>query len=89
LKEKAYCIGSTQTHRDLVSRLCTAASARALSVEYRLASENPFPAAVDDGLAAYRWLRSQGVSARSIVVAGDSAGGGLVLAADNPDSLSI
>jgi monoterpene epsilon-lactone hydrolase len=75
-----YCIGSAKTHRDLVSRLCTAAGARALSVDYRLAPENPFPAAVDDGVAAYRWLRQQGVPASSIVIAGDSAGGGLTLA---------
>ena len=75
-----YCIGSAETHRDLVSRLCTATGARALSVDYRLAPENPFPAAVDDGVAAYRWLRRQGVPASSIVIAGDSAGGGLTLA---------
>lgn len=75
-----YCIGSAQTHRDLVSRLCAATGARALSVDYRLAPENPFPAAVDDAVAAYRWLRSQGVPAESIVIAGDSAGGGLTLA---------
>jgi acetyl esterase/lipase len=75
-----YCIGSAKTHRDLVGRLCIAAGARALSVDYRLAPENPFPAAVHDGVAAYRWLRSQGVPAKSIVVAGDSAGGGLTLA---------
>lgn len=75
-----YCIGSAETHRDLVSRLCTATGGRALAVDYRLAPENPFPAAVDDGVAAYRWLRSQGVAAKSIVVAGDSAGGGLALA---------
>ena len=75
-----YCIGSAETHRDLVSRLCTAAGARALSVDYRLAPEHPFPAAVDDGVAAYRWLIRQGVPASSIVIAGDSAGGGLALA---------
>jgi monoterpene epsilon-lactone hydrolase len=75
-----YCIGSAETHRDLVSRLCRAAKARALSVDYRLAPEDPHPAAVEDGVAAYRWLRKQGVPARSIVVAGDSAGGGLTLA---------
>jgi monoterpene epsilon-lactone hydrolase len=75
-----YCIGSAETHRDLVSRLCTAAGARALSVDYRLAPEHPFPAAVDDGVAAYRWLIGQGVPASSIVIAGDSAGGGLALA---------
>ena len=75
-----YCIGSAATHRDLVSRLCAAAGARALSVDYRLAPENPFPAAVDDGVVAYRWLRRQGVPAPSIMMAGDSAGGGLALA---------
>ena len=75
-----YCIGSAETHRDLVSRLCTAAGARALSVDYRLAPEHPFPAAVDDGVAACRWLIGQGVPASSIVIAGDSAGGGLALA---------
>jgi epsilon-lactone hydrolase len=75
-----YCIGSAHTHRDLVGRMCMAADARALSVDYRLAPEHPFPAAVHDGVAAYRWLRGQGVDARSIVIAGDSAGGGLTLA---------
>jgi acetyl esterase/lipase len=75
-----YCIGSAGTHRDLVSRLCRVAGGRALSVDYRLAPENPHPAAVQDGVAAYRWLRKQGVLAKSIVVAGDSAGGGLTLA---------
>jgi len=63
-----------------VSRLCTASGSRALSVDYRLAPENPFPAAINDGVAAYRWLRGQGIPARSIVIAGDSAGGGLTLA---------
>lgn len=75
-----YCIGSAETHRDLVSRMCRAANARALSVDYRLAPENAHPAAVEDGVASYRWLRKQGIPARSIVVAGDSAGGGLTLA---------
>lgn len=75
-----YCIGSAETHRDLVSGLCRAAGGRALSVDYRLAPENPHPAAVEDGVAAYRWLRRQAIPARSIVVAGDSAGGGLTLA---------
>jgi acetyl esterase/lipase len=75
-----YGIGSAATHRDLVARFCRAARARALSVDYRLAPEHPFPAAVEDGAASYRWLRQQGVPASSIVVAGDSAGGGLVLA---------
>jgi epsilon-lactone hydrolase len=75
-----YCIGTAATHRDLVARLCRASGARALSVDYRLAPEHVFPAAVEDGVASYRWLRKQGIAAQSIVVAGDSAGGGLALA---------
>lgn len=75
-----YCIGTAGTHRDLVSRLCRVAGGRALSVDYRLAPEHPHPAAVQDGVAAYRWLRKQGVPAKSIAIAGDSAGGGLTLA---------
>ena len=74
-----YCIGSAQTHRDLVSRICIAAGARALSVDYRLAPSIPFlrlsttESPPIDGSAA-------GAPATSIVIAGDSAGGGLALA---------
>lgn len=75
-----YVIGSLTSHRELVARIARAANARGLSVDYRLAPEHPFPAAVDDGVAAYRWLLSQGVSPSGIVIAGDSAGGGLTLA---------
>jgi acetyl esterase/lipase len=76
-----YAIGSLNTHRDLASRLSRASGARALTVDYRLAPEHPHPAAVDDALAAYRWLlESAGVEARHVVVAGDSAGGGLSVA---------
>ena len=75
-----YCIGTAATHRDLVARLCRAAGARALSVDYRLAPEYPFPAAVEDAVASCRWLRNQGITSKSIVIAGDSAGGGLTLA---------
>ncbi len=74
-----YCLGTAETHRDLVARLCRVSGARALSVDYRLAPEHPFPAALDDAVASYRWLRGQGVASQSIVVAGDSAGGGLSL----------
>jgi len=76
-----YGLGSVDTHRDLVARLCRAARASALSVEYRLAPEAPFPAQVEDATRAYRWLVRQGVSPRRIVIVGDSAGGGLTLAA--------
>lgn len=57
-----------------------AAKARVLAVEYRLAPEHPFPAAYDDALAAWRWLRAQGIEAARIAIGGDSAGGGLSLA---------
>ena len=75
-----YVMGSINTHREMVSRLSRAAGARALLLEYRLAPEHPFPAAVDDAVAAYRWLLSQNLKPSRIVVAGDSAGGGLALA---------
>ena len=75
-----YVIGSIATHRSLVARLSAASDARALSVDYRLAPEHPFPAAVDDATTAYRWLLGQGLDPARIVVAGDSAGGGLAVA---------
>jgi acetyl esterase/lipase len=76
-----YVIGSARTHRGLVARLSAASGARALSIDYRLAPEHPFPAAVEDATAAYRWLLEQGLSPTEIVIAGDSAGGGLTVAA--------
>ena len=76
----AYVLGSNRTHRELASRIAQEAAARVLVVDYRLAPEHPFPAAVEDALTAYRWLRRQGVAAASIAIAGDSAGGGLTLA---------
>lgn len=75
-----YVMGSINTHREMVSRLSRAASARVLILDYRLAPENPFPAAVDDSTAAYRWLLSVGVDPARLVIAGESAGGGLTVA---------
>lgn len=75
-----YFAGSVNTHRDLCYRLSKASGGRTLAVEYRLAPEHQYPAAVDDAVAAYRWLLASGVAANKIVVAGDSAGGGLALA---------
>jgi acetyl esterase/lipase len=75
-----YIMGSPRTHRELAARIAREAAARVLLLDYRLAPEHPFPAAVDDATAAYRWLRGRGLDARSIAVAGDSAGGGLTLA---------
>jgi monoterpene epsilon-lactone hydrolase len=75
-----YTIGSVNTHAEMVSRICRASGARAFSLNYRLAPENPYPAAVEDATKAYRWLLSQGIRPESIVISGDSAGGGLALA---------
>jgi epsilon-lactone hydrolase len=75
-----YVIGSINTHRDHAGRLSRAARARVLNVDYRLAPEHPHPAAVDDATAAYRWALAQGLDARGLAVAGDSAGGGLTVA---------
>ena len=75
-----YVIGSLQTHREMVCRMALAAGSRALLIDYRLAPENPFPAAVEDAVAAYRWLLGQGIQHERIVIAGDSAGGGLTVA---------
>jgi len=74
-----YVIGGLDTHRELASRLARACRSRVLLVDYRLAPEHPFPAALEDATAAYRWLLHQGINSSSIVVAGDSAGGGLVV----------
>ena len=74
-------LGSLRSDGELAARLGRASGMRVLFPEYRLAPEHPFPAAIDDVLAAWRWLRvGEGLSARSIAVAGDSAGGGLAVA---------
>jgi acetyl esterase/lipase len=75
-----YVIGSIDTHRSLAARLSRASKARVLVIDYRLAPEHPHPAAVDDAVAAYRWMLGQGLKPARIVVAGDSAGGGLTVA---------
>jgi len=75
-----YCFCSMRSHSRLVGHLARAAGCRALNVDYRLAPEHPYPAAVTDGLAVYRWLLEQQVESRHIVAAGDSAGGGIAVA---------
>ena len=75
-----YCSGSIQSHRRMVAETGRAARVRTLALGYRLAPESPFPAALDDGLAAFEFLLAQGIPAASIAIGGDSAGGGLTLA---------
>ena len=76
----AYVFGNCATHRQLVSYVARACGVRALVIEYRLAPEHRFPAAIDDSLAAYRAQREEGYAPGDILIAGDSAGGGLVMA---------
>lgn len=76
----AYIMGSCNTHRYLASKLSRSTAARVLVPEYRLAPENPYPAAIEDAVRVYRSLLTSGVSPKNIVIGGDSAGGGLTLA---------
>src|SRR5262249_23878886 len=75
----AWTLGWTSIHRRMVAHLCRAAACRALAVDYRVAPEHPFPAALEDCLGAYRWLLKSGSLPGDIVIAGDSAGGNLTL----------
>ncbi len=75
-----YCFCSVTTHRPLVKALALATNMRTFTLEYRLAPEHPFPAAIEDALMAYRALLDLGIPPARIAVAGDSAGGGLTLA---------
>lgn len=75
-----YCTGSPLTHRALTGHLARRCHARVFVPDYRLAPEHPFPAGLDDAVAAYRALLAKGIAPGNIVVAGDSAGGGLAVA---------
>jgi acetyl esterase/lipase len=76
-----YVIGSAATSVPLVSDLARRTGAKAITLDYRLAPEHPYPAAVEDAQAAYRGLLDQGIDPSQIALAGDSAGGGLAVAA--------
>ena len=76
-----YCIGSLDTHRSLAGRIAVAAGCPVVTLDYRLGPEHPFPAAVTDATAAYADLLALGIRPERIAIAGDSAGGGLTMAA--------
>jgi len=87
-----YTFGSINTHRDIAARMSKYSGCKALVLDYRLAPEYPFPAAVEDSTNAFRWLIEGGISPNNIAIAGDSAGGGLSVATmlilkDNGDPL--
>jgi acetyl esterase/lipase len=75
-----YAIGSIATHRYLMQSVSQASGARVLGIDYRLAPENPFPAAVEDAVTAWRWMLAQGLDPKRCAIGGDSAGGGLTAA---------
>jgi monoterpene epsilon-lactone hydrolase len=72
-------VGSSRSHLELMANISSAAGCRVLGLDYRLAPEHRFPAALRDACAAYEWLRMQGMDAADIAIGGDSAGGGLAL----------
>jgi monoterpene epsilon-lactone hydrolase len=74
-------LGSVSSHRELTARISEASACRVLAINYRLAPEHHFPAPLEDAIAAYGWMRDQGLKPENIAFAGDSAGGNLVLAA--------
>lgn len=71
-----FCSAHT-THKDILWRLSVASKCRVIAPDYRLAPEHPYPAALEDSIKVYRWLLEQGYKPENIVIAGDSAGGGL------------
>lgn len=72
-------LGSVASHRDLIARIAKASGCRVLAINYRLAPEHRFPAALEDALAAFTWMGNQGLAPENIALVGDSAGGNLVL----------
>jgi len=76
-----YVYGSAKTHGKMIGAIACAASAKTLALDYRLAPKHPQPAAIEDACEAYRYLIKSGTSPKRIIFAGDSAGGGLVIAA--------
>lgn len=76
----AYAVGSTEVYREFNAHLARAWHAQVAAIDYRLAPEHPFPAALDDAFAAYQALLKQGIAPADLVIAGDSAGGNLTLA---------
>src|SRR3954468_4568519 len=78
-----YCSGSIRSHRRLVTEAGRSAGIRTLAVGYRLAPEDPFPAAMEGAPTAWKFLRKQGIAARHIAIGGDSAGGGLAVVLNN------
>jgi epsilon-lactone hydrolase len=75
-----YVLGGIDSHRDLMARISAAGKTRVLGIDYRLAPEAPFPAAVEDAVSAYRFILAQGIQPDRVAIAGDSAGGGLTAA---------
>ena len=75
-----YVIGSPHSHRLLAYNIAKAMDARVLVIDYRMAPEDPFPAAVDDAVAAWKWMLAQGGNPAKMAIMGDSAGGGLTVA---------
>jgi acetyl esterase/lipase len=76
----AYCVGSPATHRSITTRLAQLTGTSVFAADYRLAPEHPFPAAIDDAVAAYRGMLATGFAPGALAIAGDSAGGGLAVA---------
>jgi acetyl esterase/lipase len=74
-----YVMGSINTHKSIVARIAEASQSQGLLIDYRLAPEHPFPAAVEDATNAYKWLMKEKFDPKKIIIAGDSAGGGLTV----------